>query len=268
MKNIYLLSKSINVIEQFICEKDCQEIAANTCNCSLSYLQKLFRYALNCSVGEYIIKRKITLSAIELLDTKANLLDIALKYGYNSSESFCRAFSRQWGYAPSEFRKTFNSGNLFPKLEIIYQNGGLFMDGKRIHTHEIYDIIKAMQNTYIICFDIISLHPTNLAYGSGAGDLVISESYARIDAHSANNLLLRIGGDEFCLFTSSGDIKVAEEIMNKILSFNGNTITCNSSEIPVNLRAGILKLEDKNLQYSELFSNAISVIDKARQEQS
>lgn len=268
MKNIYILSKSINVIEEFICEKDCQEITAKSCHCSLSYLQKLFRYAFNCSVGEYIIKRKITLCAIELLDTKASLLDIALKYGYSSSEAFCRAFSKQWGCPPSKFRKKFNSGNLFPKLEVIYQNGGLFMDGKRIHSHEIYDTIKAMQNTYVICLDIVSLHSTNLEYGTEAGDLMISESYARIDAHSNNNLLLRIGGDEFCLFTGSTDIQIAQSIMDKILSLNGNAIAHNGVDIPVSLRGGILRLEDTNLRYSELFSNAINVIEKVRQEQS
>ena len=98
------------------------------CYCSLSALQKLWRYATHTSLKEYISKRRLTNAGIDLLNTDMTVMDIAMKYQYNSHEVFTRAFTKQWGVAPSVFKKEWNkSCGLFPKLNRDYLKGAYYM---------------------------------------------------------------------------------------------------------------------------------------------
>lgn len=54
------------------------------------------------SVSEYVRKRRLTLAAYELLNNRTKIIDLAVKYGYNSADSFTRAFAKQHGVLPTE----------------------------------------------------------------------------------------------------------------------------------------------------------------------
>ncbi|RGC81630.1 AraC family transcriptional regulator [Hungatella hathewayi] len=71
-----------------------QENIAKASSVSLSSLQKLFRYVFDHSVNEHITKRKMTLAAEELLSGTASVAELAMKYGYSSTEPFSRAFRK------------------------------------------------------------------------------------------------------------------------------------------------------------------------------
>lgn len=62
----------------------------------------LFSYMTNKSVSEYIRKRRLTLAAYELLKGQEKIIDLAVKYGYGSTDSFTRAFAKQRGILPTE----------------------------------------------------------------------------------------------------------------------------------------------------------------------
>lgn len=69
------------------------------------YFQKGFSMLCGITVGEYIKKRRLTLAASELISSDEKVIDIALKYGYESPDSFTKAFSRFHGATPSAVRK-------------------------------------------------------------------------------------------------------------------------------------------------------------------
>ena len=57
------------------------------------------------SVSEYIRKRRLTLAAYELFEGQERIIDLAVKYGYSSADSFTRAFAKQHGVLPTEVSK-------------------------------------------------------------------------------------------------------------------------------------------------------------------
>ena len=101
-----LLADALSYIELNLCETITAESVARNCFCSKSGLEKLFRNVYHYGVKEYVIKRRITKAARELVRyPEATVLDIALRYSYQSHEAFTRAFQQVWGCSPSVFRK-------------------------------------------------------------------------------------------------------------------------------------------------------------------
>ena len=98
--NFCIFTTALDYIEHNLCSEFTQEDIAAVCYCSLSALQKLWRYATHTSLKEYISKRRLTNAGIDLLNTDMTVIDIAMKYQYNSHEVFTRAFTKQWGVAP------------------------------------------------------------------------------------------------------------------------------------------------------------------------
>ena len=69
------------------------------------YFQRIFGALCGIGVGEYIRSRRLTLAGDELVGSDAQIIDIAAKYGYDSPDSFNRAFQRFHGISPSGARK-------------------------------------------------------------------------------------------------------------------------------------------------------------------
>lgn len=72
---------------------------------SEAYIRELFCRNTGCSLSRYVRNRKIQSSALELIHTDASILDIALRYGFSSHESYTRAFRKATGMTPSRFRR-------------------------------------------------------------------------------------------------------------------------------------------------------------------
>jgi len=266
LKNLYILTEALEYIEDNLCDEISQEDIASACYCSLSSLQKLFRYVFRVSIKEYISKRRLTHAAKELINTDNSIIDIALKYQYNSHEVFTRAFSKAWGKTPQMFRSKNRFTGLFPKIEVEFEyNGGkIIMAKRKFDISELYDELKRRKDTYVLCFDIANLHPIN-TISHEAGDKAILECLRRIDENSSEEMLLfRIGGDEFALVTGLNDIEEVEKVAKKITDLNGNPIIHNDMNIPLSLHCGGVKLDYKNLRYSELFPMLSDTIDKTK----
>ena len=69
------------------------------------YFQRIFGALCGIGVGEYIRCRRLTLAGVELTSSDAKIIDIAAKYGYDSPDSFNRAFQRFHGISPSVAKK-------------------------------------------------------------------------------------------------------------------------------------------------------------------
>lgn len=77
---------------------------------------RLFPFITGVSVREYVRRRRLTLAAQELLSTDVKIIDAAFKYGYESPDSFGRAFLSQHGIPPSGVRKPGVRISAFPRL--------------------------------------------------------------------------------------------------------------------------------------------------------
>jgi len=82
---------------------------------------------------------------------------------------------------------------------------------------------------------------------------------------SLRPVFVRIGGDEFALFTDFTEEKDVGEFAAKILSQNGKTVLCGIDSIPVSMRAGAMKLAQKT-KYGELFTRLSDEVCRASQE--
>lgn len=117
---------------------DYDELARIAC-CSYHNFFRIFSTITDISLAEYIRRRRLTLAALELrADTK--IIDLALKYGYDSPVSFARAFHALHGITPSEARTGGVSLKAYPRLSFqISIKGEKEMD-YRVETKEAFQL--------------------------------------------------------------------------------------------------------------------------------
>ena len=97
--------RSLDMIEEKIHEKLTVEVLAAGIHFSKYHYQRMFREAVGDSVMGYVARRKIALAAEELAGTRSTILELALKYGFDSHEGFTRSFKAYMGVTPAEYRK-------------------------------------------------------------------------------------------------------------------------------------------------------------------
>lgn len=105
MNLIESMNNVVNYIEDNLENEIDYDIAAKKAMCSKSHLQNMFMAITSVSISEYIRRRRLSSAAFDLKNTNLSVLDIAVKYGYNSADSFTRAFKSIHGITPSESRK-------------------------------------------------------------------------------------------------------------------------------------------------------------------
>jgi len=267
MRNLSILVTALEVVENNLRERFTVEDLAKECYVSVSGLQKLFSYVFGFSVGEYLSKRRLSVATHDLVNSKKSITNIALTYRYTSPEAFSRAFIKFWGISPSAFRKEHRFSELFPKLEFNFENGGYKMSVRRkVDITELYDELKKLSGTYVLCADICNLKQINDTYGYTAGDLIIAEAARRIDSALSDNMLMfRIGRDEFVVLTRYNSVIDAQALAQKITALNGNHVTYDGKEIPLSMRIGISKIPNGGLSYKETFDKIHDTIDKVKQ---
>ncbi len=123
------LKKMLDYIEQHLTEEiDIEEISKKVF-VSQYYLQKGFQMITGYSVGEYIRCRRLYEAAKELCSSSEKIIDAALRYGYETPESFSKAFTRFHGASPAVVRKNSALIRTFLPLNIkIEISGGSKMD--------------------------------------------------------------------------------------------------------------------------------------------
>ncbi|MCP1103528.1 AraC family transcriptional regulator [Aequitasia blattaphilus] len=128
------IREAINYIEDNITtEITMEEIAKKAC-ISPFYFQKGFAMLCGFTVGEYIRYRRLALAGSELVATDQKIIDIALKYGYDSPDSFTKAFTRFHGTTPTAVRKDGETIKSFVPLKIKFTlDGGYSMDYKIVN---------------------------------------------------------------------------------------------------------------------------------------
>ncbi len=135
------LNKAIRYIESNITENiDSTDISKHVF-CSNFHFQRVFSLLTGITLGEYIRFRRLSLAGSELMQKDSKVIDVSMKYGYESPESFTKAFARFHGITPSSAKKEGAQLRYFAPITIkISLEGGSFMD-YRIEKKEAFDIL-------------------------------------------------------------------------------------------------------------------------------
>lgn len=92
------------------------------------------------TVAEYIRKRRLTLAAKELTEQHTKVIHVALKYGYESPESFSKAFRKAHGVSPSEVKNSNKMMKAFPRLSFQIQLKGEKEMNYKITEKEAFEV--------------------------------------------------------------------------------------------------------------------------------
>lgn len=123
------LRKTIDYIENHLLEEIHNQELGKESAISPFYLQKGFKVMTGITISEYIRNRRLYLAALELILNDDKIIDVALLYGYESAESFTRAFSRFHGISPTGIKKNPSKIKSYLPLKIsISILGGTAMD--------------------------------------------------------------------------------------------------------------------------------------------
>ncbi|KIV67678.1 Transcriptional regulator, AraC family [Bacillus mycoides] len=146
--------KNMNAAMQYIEDNLTHEIdfkeVAKIAFCSEYHFKRMFSFLAGISLSEYIRCRRLTLAAFELKDSNAKVIDVAIKYGYNSPDSFTRAFQNLHGITPSEARSTIRSLKAYSPMTFqLSIQGGNEMN-YRIEEKEPFQIIGIQKRVPIV----------------------------------------------------------------------------------------------------------------------
>lgn len=266
MNNMDLLSSALEYIENHLENEIKTEDIARECYCSKSSLEKMFRCVNNVTVREYLVRRRMMKAARLLAERpQTGILEIALQYGYSTNESFTRAFKQVWNCTPSEFRSHPRFLELFPRINRPLENGDAYMKQRRnVDISELYDLFASRRDCYFVCCDIKNMIAIN-EISRKAGDLAILEAMKRLsEAAGEEDVVFRIGGDEFAILTSSTEEQAAQALADRIRNENEQTFCFEGGQIPLSLYVGAAKFSAPVVRYNELFTGLHTVIKESK----
>ena len=108
----------IKYIEENLCEDISYKKLSQILGVNEYTMHRIFLFVTDYTVAEYIRKRRLSMSALDLIEGKEKIIDIAVKYNYDSSQAFSRAFKAMMGFLPSEINKNKNNIKYFSQYEI------------------------------------------------------------------------------------------------------------------------------------------------------
>lgn len=115
------IQKTVDYIEENLADTIEIEKIASIAGLSEFYFQRLFSRLVKKPVREYIKLRRLANASEALADSDARILDVALEYGFNSHESFTKAFKEAYGVTPEQFRASPTYLNQFDKPTLLLQ---------------------------------------------------------------------------------------------------------------------------------------------------
>lgn len=127
------ITKSLNYIESHLTDELSVTEIANEVYMSPVYFQNGFSIMCDITIGEYIRNRRLSLAGRDLRINGDKVIDVAMKYGYDSPDSFTKAFTRFHGITPVQAKNGKGELKNFLPLKVqISMKGGFKMECKII----------------------------------------------------------------------------------------------------------------------------------------
>lgn len=191
------IQDAISYIEKNITENLTIEDIAKRAFVSPFYFQKGFAMLCGFTVAEYTRQRRLTLAGSELVSTENKIVDIAIKYGYDSPDSFTKAFTRFHGVTPTAVRKDGAMIKSFAPLKIKFAlEGGYIMDYKIIEKEEFTVIGVSKVFQYENAYQEIPKFWDEF-YATGKGDRICTMYGVNIDESMSGNAFEYLIADNY-----------------------------------------------------------------------
>ncbi|GKU24975.1 AraC family transcriptional regulator [Clostridium folliculivorans] len=110
------MNSAISYIEVNLTNNIAYSDVAKIACCSEYHFQRMFSFITDVTLAEYIRRRRLTLAALELQGSSIKVIDVALKYGYESPEAFTRAFKNLHGVSPTFAREKGTQLKAYPSI--------------------------------------------------------------------------------------------------------------------------------------------------------
>jgi AraC family transcriptional regulator len=150
MDSLKKMNEALSYIEENLTDDiDFKEVA-RLALCSEYHFQRMFSFLAGVSLSEYIRRRRLTVAAFELNNSNIKVIDIAVKYGYSSPDSFTRAFQGLHGVTPSEARNNGKSLKAYPRMTFQLSIKGESEMNYRIEEKEAFGIVGITKRVLII----------------------------------------------------------------------------------------------------------------------
>ncbi len=135
------LNSAIQYMEENMCgEISIEEMAKIAC-CGTYHFQRMFAYVADMPLSEYIRRRRMSLAAVDLQDNNCKVVDVSVKYGYDSPTAFNRAFKSVHGIAPSQAKADGTMLKAFPPISFKMIIKGDIEMNYRIEKKESFRIV-------------------------------------------------------------------------------------------------------------------------------
>lgn len=135
------LNAAVDYIERHLDTDISYDKAAQIACCSTFHFHRMFSYIADVPLSEYIRRRRLTLAAFDLQSSDQKVIDIALKYGYESPTAFTRAFRTLHGITPAAARSTGVMLKAYPRISFTITVKGDVEMNYRIETRDAFRIV-------------------------------------------------------------------------------------------------------------------------------
>jgi AraC family transcriptional regulator len=144
------MNEALAYIEENLTEDiDYNEVAKRAYS-SEFHFKRMFSFLAGISLSEYIRRRRLTIAAFEIANSDIKIIDVAIKYGYKSPDSFTRAFQSLHGITPTEARNNSTSLKAYPRMTFQLTIKGGNELNYRIEEKEAFNIVGFMKRVPII----------------------------------------------------------------------------------------------------------------------
>ncbi|SHO47673.1 AraC family transcriptional regulator [Anaerocolumna xylanovorans] len=135
------LNGAVNYIEENLNGNiDIDEAAKIAC-CSTYHFQRMFAYMADMPLSEYVRRRRMSVAAVDLQNGDSKVIDVSLKYGYDSPTAFNRAFKGIHGIAPSQAKEEGITLMAYPPISFQITIKGVSAMNYRIEKKEAFRIV-------------------------------------------------------------------------------------------------------------------------------
>ena len=188
------LNQTISYIEDHLTSEIDYEALAKLACCSAYHYQRMFAYMAGVPLSEYIRRRRMSRAAVDL-QAGEKVVDVGLRYGYQSPTAFNRAFHSVHGIAPSAVREEGAAVKSFPPLRFTIMVKGAEEMEYRIEKREAFRIVgisspldKDLEKNFAVVPQM---------WGKAASDGTIPRLAALMDGQPAGLLgVSACGGEE------------------------------------------------------------------------
>ncbi len=144
------MNKALNYIEDNLTKKIDYSEVAKIALCSEYHFNRMFSFLSGVNLSEYVRRRKLTLAAFDLKNNDTKVIDVAMKYGYTSTDSFSRAFNALHGVLPSDVKKENVTIKAYPKMTFQLTIKGVEPMNYRIVKKEPFKIVGFSKTVNIV----------------------------------------------------------------------------------------------------------------------